>query len=348
MLPYLFLLSIPLFAIPLSYYNPEKYNKNFTAYLSILLFIFVGLRYQTGGDWYVYLNNFKYYGENFSFDHRSDLGYEFLSYLIYQSTGSFYILNIIIAIFNCYSLYYYCRNLRNPILGFYISLPIIVLVLYMGFVRQGIAFSFLLMALSNIDKKNFNYYYLYIFLGIFFHKSLIFFLIIGIIFDNRILIKSIILILGFLIFLIFLKDFTSLYTTYIGTLKGVYYDESMGATIRLIMNVIPALFLLLFRNRFIYNEGTKKFYIILSVTLIFMFIAKEYAITFIDRLNYYYAIIPLYVFGNIQSFRFGNKQIIINLKYFLIFSYIFVYLFWLLFANHNIGWLPYKNILFNA
>ena len=79
-----------------------------------------------------------------------------------------------------------------------------------------------------------------------------------------------------------------------------------------------------------------------------MFIFKDFAITFVDRLNYYFVIIPLYVFGNIQLFRFQNKLITTNLKYLLTFSYISVYLFWLLYANHKVGWLPYKNILFNA
>ena len=79
-----------------------------------------------------------------------------------------------------------------------------------------------------------------------------------------------------------------------------------------------------------------------------MFVLKDFAITFVDRLNYYFVILQLYIFGNIQNFNFDNKYIKINLKFILIFYYIFIYLFWLLFANHNIGWLPYKNILFNA
>ena len=57
-----------------------------------------------------------------------------------------------------------------------------------------------------------------------------------------------------------------------------------------------------------------------------MFIFKDFAITFVDRLNYYYVIIPLYVFGNVQLFRFENKLIMINFKYFLIFL-IFLYIY---------------------
>ena len=306
MIPYLFLISIPLLTIPFNYLSFNKYNKTSFIYLSLFLFLFIGFRYQTGGDWFVYLSNFKYYGENFSFDHRSDLGYEFLSYFVYQLTGNFYILNIIIAFINCYSLYFFIRTLKNPILSFYISLPIIVLILYMGFVRQGIAFSFLLLALANINKKNLNYYYLFILLGILFHKSLIFFLIIGIIYDERKFIKLITSLLILSILFIFSKDFIGLYTTYIGALKGVYYDESSGATIRIIMNLIPALFLLFFRKRLYDNHETKRIYIFLSITLIFMFIFKDFAITFVDRLNYYFVIIPLYVFGNIQLFNSKN------------------------------------------
>ena len=77
MLPYYFLISIPILSIPFYLYNFEKFNKLFIIFSSFILFLFIGFRYETGGDWSVYLNNFVYYGENFSFDHRSDLGYEF-------------------------------------------------------------------------------------------------------------------------------------------------------------------------------------------------------------------------------------------------------------------------------
>jgi len=245
-------------------------------------------------------------------------------------------------------LYFFFKVLKNHILGFYISLPIIVLILYMGFIRQGIAFSFLLLALANLNNKNFHFYYLFILLGIFFHKSLIFFLLFGLLVDKSKITRIAILTISLLVLIIFYKDFISLYNTYLGTLKGVYYDESRGSNIRLLMNLLPAIFILIFSKKFEVDVNYKKVYIFLSIIFIFMFVLKDFAITFVDRLNYYFVILQLYIFGNIQNFNFDNKYIKINLKFILIFYYIFIYLFWLLFANHNIGWLPYKNILFNA
>lgn len=348
MTPYLFLISIPFLALPFYYRYSYKFNKYYIFTYSFILFIFIGFRDKTGGDWQVYLNNFKFYGENFSFFLRSDIGYELLSYLVYSTTGNFYVLNIIIGLFNIFCLYKFIIQLKNPVLAFFVSLPLIILILFMGFIRQGIAFSFLLLALTYIKNSNLKTYYLLIVIGILFHKSLIFFLILGIFIDKKIIFKILIFFLSIFILLFFFKDIVSLYDTYLGKYKGVYYDASRGATVRIALNLIPAIFLLSFRNKFKANINEKSFYVILSFVLLLMFLIKDLAITFVDRFNYYLIILQLYVFGNLENFNFENKNIIIIFKYFILFSYIFIYLFWLIYANHRIGWLPYKNILFNA
>ena len=135
----------------------NKINNFFIFSYLIILTIFIGLRHETGGDWDVYLKNFYFYGNNFSIYIRSDLGYEFLSYVVYNLTGNFYFLNLIIASFNIYCLSVFLKNLDNRVLGLIISMPLIILILYMEDQKlQKNLRIYLEYSLEKMKKKNLN------------------------------------------------------------------------------------------------------------------------------------------------------------------------------------------------
>ena len=63
----------------------------------------------------------------------------------------------------------------NKWMGIIISFPVIILILGMGFTRQGVAFSFILLSIISLIKKQQFYFFIYIFLAVLFHKSSIIF-----------------------------------------------------------------------------------------------------------------------------------------------------------------------------
>ena len=159
--------------------NPIRLELNISKILKFLLLfslvIFIGFRHEVGGDWDIYKYDYKNNIEYFSFielTYVRDFGYEFFSYLFFVLGFEIYILNLFLAMLFIYSLNKFINSVTdNYWLAFLISFPYIIIVVSMGFTRQGVAFSFVLLSLIAINDKKIIKYLILTFTGMLFHKS---------------------------------------------------------------------------------------------------------------------------------------------------------------------------------
>ena len=163
-------------------FAPKFLNNSLIILLSLVLIIFVGLRFRVGGDWEPYVLIYQ----------ESNL-YSLKSLILKEQDALFYtinhfvritgfengtvFINLIAATFIFFSFYRFIKFNNLNLISFVIFYPFIIIVL-MGFLRQSIALGFLFLILSNSINKNIFINILYSLLAGQFHFSGYIFLII--------------------------------------------------------------------------------------------------------------------------------------------------------------------------
>ena len=212
----------------------------------------------------------------------------------------------------------------------------------MGYVKQGLALSFILIFIVSIfDKKNIKSALFFI-LAVLFHKSALIFSILFILLLSKRSLNIVIIIISFFltIYLYFyFNEFIRLIYFYLG--EGNYFN-SLGAYPRIIINNIFAFgsyFYLLRINYFNTNKSIEnnfhkfiKALIILNfIVIIFLLFNKT---TIADRLNFY-TIPTTLILINLTLREIKNRQLFIN---FLVIVCIIKLNIWLLYGTFSKDW----------
>ena len=344
---YYFVFIIPLFF----YYISEKLSKNLNKFsLFFVLFIFAlftGSRVEIGGDWGTYLKNYYILGQNFKlydFNIRSDWGFETLSYFFYTNDQPIFFLNLVISFFNFFCLFLFLKNEKYKWLFMVIAVPFYVIVLQIGFIRQSVAISFILLSMMAIKNKYYLAFLMFMIFGMMFHKSSLLIFIIMILSID----KFLSVFFRYIIFFIFIGIIIYLSRGDFGNLLSNYFinisTESKGAVPRLILVFIPSLIYIFFYKKFNFSLFEKKFFFILS-TLTFLLIPLVFTYsTLVDRILIYYLPFQLVIFSSMSTLvKNKNGKKIINYS---IISIFILYLFvWLNFSNSSQRWVPYSSFL---
>jgi len=318
----------------------------------LILVVAIGLRHEVGGDWFSYLLNPTYYeianGSDLDFSFgKGDYGYEALYWFSVNYLNGIYATNLICAIIFVSGLYRLCSITPFPWVGVAISIPIFVIIVSMGYTRQSAAIGFLMWGIVELLKGRVHLYYVFIILGILFHKSLIIMLLFGYYYnsnDFRILKLLPLVIVSLLLFSIFLsKNYENLIYYYVS--NSNFFMFSSGGLPRVLINVIPAMILLYYRERWVRVYSDYKLWYAFSILSILLVPFVFYVATFSDRISFY--MIPA------QIVILSRIPILINSIYYrsiFIVSIFFIYTVamftWLNFGSNSIGnWVPYKNIL---
>ena len=224
----------------------------------------------------------------------------------------------------------------------------------MGYSRQAMAFCFLLLVLPNFFKEKFIKAFIFLAIGILFHKSIILFFIIFLLFPFKISLfiflnrfNFIIIFFLFLFVLLILyliqEDLKSLYLNYFGgsvntnpIAEGAYYRWSV--------NFIPSALFIIFFQKFTNNFIERRVYLFFSFFSIFSIIFIPFYATGIDRFLYYFSLIQIYVFSQLPIIFYKYRKII---QSFIIIYYSLILLIWFNFSNHAFSWLPYNNLIFD-
>ena len=344
---YYFIFIIPIFFYYISSKLSNNLNKLNLFFVLFIFALFTGSRVEIGGDWGTYLKNYYILGENFNFNDfniRSDWGFETISYIFFINRQPIFFFNLLISFFNFFCLYLFLRNKDYKWIFLIISVPFFVIVLQIGFIRQSVAISFLLLAMLAIKK---NYYFAFILcmiFGLMFHKSsLLIFLIMILCID-----KLLNVIFKYFIFFIFLGIIIYLSRGDFGNLLSNYFinisTDSKGALIRLLLVLFPSIIFIFYYNKFNFTKFEKKFFLILSSLTFVLLPLVFYYSTLVDRLLIYYLPFQLIIYSSMSVIaKQENIKKLINISIISLFTlYLFV---WLNFSNSSNRWIPYSSFL---
>lgn len=310
----------------------------------VILMLFIGLRFEVGGDWLQYIWHLHKAEIETLFQSlsQSDPAYKVLNWLAVRTGAGIWLVNLLSAGIFSYGLVAFCRTLPRPWLALAVAVPYLVTVVAMGYTRQGIAIGLILLALEAMKDKRLYRYFALMALAALFHKTAIILLPL-VAFSNasnrwwRYFLTLIILALGYWLLI---RDSVEYFVD--GYIDAEY--ESQGAAIRVAMNAVPALAFLLFERRFRLPPDERMFWRIMALgALVFIgFLLVMPSSTAVDRLALYWIPLQMYVFARLPDAlgRAGGKNsgwVLVVVVY-----YALILAVWLNFASHAQYWLPYQ------
>lgn len=310
----------------------------------VLLF-FIGFRYNVGGDFGIYEEYFYF---NYSAERNFYL-FDLIFNIFRYNKIPFNFLLFTISLFCLYSLYNYSLNYKSFFLVLFASMPIIITILFMGYLKQGISFAFLLFALNSLYKKKNYQYYLYIILGSLFHLSLIIFLPLKLLVETQFNFKQIVLRIIFLIILTFIIYYI-FYNELIIFIQGYLIDDTLissGSIYRITINLLCGFVYVFSIKRIDDNLIIRKIFIFFFIASIVLFISNFYFPVFADRMNYYLIPLQLHLVGKIEKlfktpiFLFISRSLVVIL-------YFSIYLVWFNFGTFSHVWKNYDICLINC
>jgi hypothetical protein len=312
--------------------------------LWLILTLLIGYRFEVGGDWYNYIEN---YYNTFYFSlaealNIGDPGHSLLGWISSQQDWGVFGTNLIYGAVFSLGLITFCRNQPRPMLALAVAVPYLLIVVAMGYSRQGVAIGIVMLGFIALAQRKTLKFVLLIGIAALFHKSAVILLPISIM--TNMLRKPIFTAfwvggtMGLMYLLFLAESADSLIQNYI----GAEYD-SEGALIRVMMNAVPALLFLLYRRNFNLQQEEKELWTWMSVmALVFiLLLAVSPSSTAVDRVALYFIPIQLYVFSRLpDAMASGQHQKAIS---FLVVAYYAAVLFvWLNFATHSKYWIPYQ------
>ena len=130
------------------------------AIVSILLFLFVGFRWEVGCDWTGYQNIYWISGDKSPEEILADRepGFGMLNYYIRHLDLDYYYINVVEALIFFVGLFLFALKQENPLAIVALSFPILIMNMPMSAVRQAIAIGFIMMAINAFrDGKRLTY-----------------------------------------------------------------------------------------------------------------------------------------------------------------------------------------------
>ena len=339
------------------------FSRRFDIFKAILAFVililFIGFRYETGGDWTNYFEAVLYayqipFSEFLSSQNYEPL-YALLNWIGANIFGGLFLVNSVCASIFSYSLIKFCRRQPDPWLALTLAIPYLVIVVAMGYTRQSVAIAFLMLALLSIQLGKNLEYILFIFIASLFHRPvlvmmalLVFnsqFILVNISSKAVQLVKAVLLAFaGYGFYSAYSDELYSIVKGYEGDYLGY---SPQGAFLRIGLTVIFSVIFLTNRKKFSLSCQDDEIWAALCKVALLPAIGLALGIlpTLLDRFALYLLPIQLYVGSRIPYARiFGISSR--DCRIFLV-SLSFFYLFlWLNYANNSFAWLPYNNILF--
>ena len=247
MIPYWLLLLVPLWACV---QGPRRPWPAWQAWLiGITLTLFIGLRHEVGGDWFSYIP-YMTRTEGIPLAEAmaiGDPGYNALNWLFANNPPGIYGVNLVSGAIFSAGLVLFCRAQPRPWLTLCLAIPYLVIVVAMGYSRQGVALGLIMPGLLALERGRLWPFLFAMAAAATFHSTALVMLafvmpaVRGHTIVNRALRLLILLIVGAALaqtFLVARIDYLMA-----GYIEAEYQSE--GAAIRVAMNLLPGMLLLL-------------------------------------------------------------------------------------------------------
>lgn len=310
----------------------------------VMLLLMVGFRYQVGGDWIHYLEPVEL-ALNQSLKEAvalpGDIAYNTLAWLSAHAGTGLYGVNILCAGVFSYGLMVFCQSSPRPWLSLAVAVPYLVIVVAMGYTRQGVAIGLVMLAFVALDKGSISKFVAWVVVAALFHKTALILIPMAIFAgrSNWVSIVGVLLTAVMMFFFLLAEHVNHLIAGYIADQYA-----SSGAAIRIAMNALPAAVFLTFRYRFNLSLAQRNFWTWMSLAgLVFIgLLAISPSSTAVDRLALYWIPLQLYVWSRLPAAmeHTNNAQLP---WVFGVLSYSFAVQFvWLFYADHSFAWVPYQ------
>ncbi len=307
------------------------------------LALLIGLRHEVGGDWF----NYTLHIETAQLDPWAyaatwnDPAFAALTALG-ALWGGDYLVNAVCAVaFSC-GLAVFCRAQPHPWLAFTVAVPYLVIVVAMGYTRQGVAIGLAMAGITALTRGRLWAFLAYIASAALFHKTAVVLFGLALFSGTGPLWARFVVLpaLAAIVFAGLLAD--SVGSLYVNYVQAAY--DSAGAAIRVTMNALPAAVFLLLRKRFKLAPSEQRFWTLLSITALLTVpvLMVSPSSTAVDRLALYWIPIQLFVWSRLPLAlaRFPSEFRLLTAC--VILYSLAVLLVWLLFAHHSFAWLPYR------
>ena len=307
----------------------------------VLFALMMGLRHEVGGDWFNYLPHFRETAARTFLEvmGRGDPGYYGLNWLVARAGGSIYHVNLVCAAILMWGTVRFCRDQPNPWLALLAAVPYMLIVVGMGYTRQAVALGFALLALAALGHGRTRKFVVWIAIGATFHKSAVLLLPIAALAAsrNRFLTAGLVGLTTLLLYYLLLADASeALWDNYV---EAQY--QSDGGLIRVLMNVVPAVLLILFRKRLAPDPQERKLWLWISLFALACLPLVGLASTAVDRVALYLIPLQLFVFSRVPRLA-RTVQVRTPLVLGVIGYYAAVLYVWLHYATHSQYRLPYQ------
>lgn len=310
--------------------------------VGIGLTLFIGLRYQVGGDWGTYLDYLvRVIGQPF---YRvlafKDPGYEVLNWVSARLGFEVWFVNLVAAAVFVFGLIQFVRALPDPRIALAVSIPYMVVVMAMGYTRQAMAFGFVLWGLTFLMQRRIVGFVVLLAIAAVFHKSAVILVPLAVLANTKNRTWSAIWVgaTGAVLFALLLQSHVDeLYQSYV---TSKYAGASQGGPIRALMNALPALLFIMFRKRFEMAQAERQLWFWISVLSLCCLPLLAVSATAVDRVALYLMPIQLVVASYLPQFFSVGSRLIARVA--ILGFYGAVMFVWLNYAGHSNFWLPYQ------
>jgi EpsG family len=351
MWPYWFLFGVPVWLTFARLRPASHVTKTATRWpdwwrvVFVLLVLMIGLRHEVGGDWSNYLPMVKDASSQTLAEAtlRSDPAYGLLNWLGARTGLGVYLVNTVCAIIFSWGLVVFCRAQLRPWLALVVAVPYLVIVVAMGYTRQGTAIGLAMLGLIALSERKLLRFVLFVGFAAMFHKTAVILMPLAVLAGTRQKLWTALWVgLSFALFYVLLLQES------VESLRSGYVDAQMqseGAALRLAMNALPAILFLAFRRHFFMVEADRTFWIWMSLgslALVVMLLVSPSTSTAVDRIALYWIPLQLFVFSRLPN-AMGKKGGLDRFLVLGVVAYSGAVLFvWMMFGAHSPNWLPYQ------
>lgn len=309
----------------------------------------IGLRDRVGCDWGTYEDLFQY-SRFVSFSDgvaSSDPAFGALNWIAGALGLGLWAVNLVCAIIFTAGLVGFCRWQPNPPLAMLVAVPYLVIVVAMGYTRQSAALGFIMIGLTQYHKGSWVGVVTSLILATLFHKaSILIFPLFGLGFSRNFLFAAIGI--GLVTYVLYDK----LVAASLSHMMFGYIDQeysASGATVRIAMNVVPALLFLGFRNRFGLSQVDRRIWVMFSIAscaaLVLLYLSPSSAA--VDRAALFLIPLQVFVLSRIPSaFPSRGHQNLLLVGAVIAYS-LAVEIVWLNFGQFSLCWVPYRSYLWS-
>jgi len=347
MTAYWLLFLVPVFAsITNAHPDRSSAQRLFWGLSALIAVLMIGFRFHVGGDWNNYLRilNWVTYSDTiFLSGATSDIGYVALNAVMAAIGADIYGINLVCGLIFVYGLMVFARQQPLPWLALAVAIPYLTVVVAMGYTRQSVALGFLFWGLAQLQEGRWKRYVVAILAGALFHKTVVLCLPFALLGQERLMAirwLPMAAVTGAAAAAFLGEHYEALLANYVEA--GM---QSSGGPIRVGLNLLPALILLLFWNRWQAAFGKDGPWRLMALMTMAAMALVPVASTAVDRMALYLAPLQLVVWARLPLL-FATVRGRTYMITAILALYATVMFVWLNYGTHARYWVPYRSVLF--